>query len=288
MQNVLITGANSGIGRAAAVRFAQAGHHVFAAMRDLAKSGKLLALASAAGVQDNIEPVKLDVTDEESVKNCFLRIAPIDVLVNNAGIAWNAAVEDVEIDSAKQVFETNYWGVLRCIQAVLPRMRERRAGTIVNVSSVMGRVAGIGQPIYASSKWALECLSENLAQEMAPHNVRVIVIEPGVTRTAILAKNADYPSPTHYESAYRRMMQFHEKGALANATSESVADTIVFSLEDPKRLLRYPCAWAGTEMTEGRAQISDEDWVQLGAETDDNAYYDAFEKLFGLDLRTDG
>jgi NAD(P)-dependent dehydrogenase (short-subunit alcohol dehydrogenase family) len=285
MQSVLVTGANSGIGRAAAVRCAVAGHRVFAAMRNLAKADKLLGLASQANVE--VEPVELDVTDGESVRSCFERVGPIDILINNAGIAWNAAVEDVEIDTAKQVFETNYWGVIRCIQAVLPGMRERGAGTIVNVSSVMGRVAGIGQPIYASSKWALEGLSENLAQEVAPFGLRVIVIEPGVTRTAILAKNADHPRPTHYESAYRRMMQFHVKGAEANATSEEVAATILGALDDPERRLRYPCAWGGAEMTEGRARMSDEEWVGLGAARDDEAYYDEFERLFGLDLRID-
>jgi NAD(P)-dependent dehydrogenase (short-subunit alcohol dehydrogenase family) len=285
MQNVLVTGANSGIGRATAVRCAAAGHRVLAAMRDLAKADKLLGLASEAGAQ--VEPVELDVTDDDSVRRCFDAAGPIDILVNNAGIAWNATVEDVEIDAAKRVFETNYWGVIRCIQAVLPGMRERGAGTIVNVSSVMGRVAGIAQPIYASSKWALECLSENLAQEVAPFGVRVIVIEPGVTRTAILAKNADHPRPTHYESAYRRMMQFHVKGAEANATSEGVAETIVGALDDPERRLRYPCAWGGAEMIGGRARMSDEEWVGLGAGRNDEAYYDEFERLFGLDLRVE-
>jgi len=285
MKNVLVTGANSGIGRATAVRCAVAGHRVFAAMRDVAKADKLLALAFEAGVE--VEPVELDVTDGDSAHRCFEASPPIDVLVNNAGIAWNAVVEDVEIDAAKRVFETNYWGVLRCIQAVLPRMRERGCGTIVNVSSVMGRVAGIAQPIYASSKWALECLSENLAQEVAAFGIRVVVIEPGVTRTAILAKNADHPRPTYYEPAYRRMMQFHVKGAEANATSEEVAETIVGALDDPERRLRYPCAWGGSEMTAGRERMSDEEWVGLGAARDDEAYYDEFERLFGLDLRVD-
>jgi len=252
-------------------------------MRDLAKADKLRTLAAEVGVE--VEPVQLDVTDGASVDRCFDGIPPIDVLVNNAGVAWNAAVEDVEIDAAKGVFETNYWGVIRCIQAVLPGMRGRRAGTIVNVSSIMGRIAGIAQPIYASSKWALECLSENLAQEVAPFGVRVIVIEPGVTRTAILAKNADHPRPTHYESAYRRMIRFHLKGAEANATSEGVAETIVMALDDPERRLRYPCAWGGAEMTGGRARMSDEEWVGLGAARDDDAYYDEFERFFGLDLR---
>lgn len=286
MQRILVTGANSGIGRATALRFAAEGHHVLAAMRDTAKGEKLRGLASEAGV--DVEMVQLDVTDDASVRRAFEQVGRVDVLVNNAGIGWNATVEDVDVEAAKVVFETNYWGVIRCTQRVLPQMRERGAGTIVNVSSVAGRIAAIGQPVYASSKWALECLSENLAQEVAPFGIRVVVIEPGVTRTAILPKNVDHPTPTAYESAYRRMLQFYLKGIEANASADGVADTIAAALDDPTPRLRYRCAWGGAELPDARERMSDEEWVALGGLADDDAYYDAFERSFGLDLRTAG
>ena len=286
MQRVLITGANSGIGRAAAIRFAAAGHRVIAAMRDTGKAGKLLALASDAGVE--VEPIELDVTDDDSVRSSMERAGRIDVLVNNAGIGWNATVEDIDVSAAKVVFETNFWGVIRCTQKALPQMRERGAGTIINVSSVAGRVALLAQPVYASSKWALECLSENLAQEVAPFGIRVIVIEPGVTRTAILPKNLDYPKPTAYEPAYQRLLQLYAKGIEANVAAEAVAETILQAFTDPEPRLRYTCAWGGAELPARRERMSDEEWVALGRAENDEAYYEEFQRLFGLDLRTSG
>ena len=290
MQCVLVTGANSGIGRATALRLASEGYHVFAAMRDTGKGGKLLELAGQQGCE--VHTVELDVSDDASVRRAVegvLREAGhLDVLINNAGIGWNAAVEDVEIEAAKVAFETNYWGVIRCIQAVLPQMRERGAGHIVNVSSIAGRIAALAQTVYSSSKWALECLSENLAQEVAPFGIRVSVIEPGVTRTAILPKNLDCPEPTAYADAYRRMLQFYAKGIEANVPAEEVAGVICGALGDPKPRFRYTCAWGGAELPAGRARMSDDDWVSLGRASSDEEYYREFERLFGLDLRSSG
>jgi NAD(P)-dependent dehydrogenase (short-subunit alcohol dehydrogenase family) len=284
MEKVLITGANSGIGRATALRLASAGYRVFGAMRDTAKATKLLGLAAERGCE--VEPIELDVTSEASVRAAIAEVGPLDVLINNAGIGWNATTEDVDIDAAKVVFETNYWGVVRCVQAALPQMRERGAGHIVNISSIAGRIAAIGQTVYASSKWALECLSENLAQEVRPFGVRVSVIEPGVTRTAILPKNLGYPEPTAYEPAYRRMLQFYAKGIEADISADEVAETVHGALSDPTPQLRYTCAWGGAELSLGRARMSDAQWVALGDAPSDEDYYKDFERLFGLDLRT--
>jgi NAD(P)-dependent dehydrogenase (short-subunit alcohol dehydrogenase family) len=284
MEKVLITGANSGIGRATALRLASAGYRVFGAMRDTAKATKLLGLAAERGCE--VEPIELDVTSEASVRAAIAGVGPLDVLINNAGIGWNATTEDVDIDAAKVVFETNYWGVVRCVQAALPQMRERGAGHIVNISSIAGRIAAIGQTVYASSKWALECLSENLAQEVRPFGVRVSVIEPGVTRTAILPKNLGYPEPTAYEPAYRRMLQFYAKGIEADISADEVAETVHGALSDPTPQLRYTCAWGGAELSLGRARMSDAQWVALGDVASDEDYYKEFERLFGLDLRT--
>jgi NAD(P)-dependent dehydrogenase (short-subunit alcohol dehydrogenase family) len=210
----------------------------------------------------------------------------LDVLVNNAGIGWNATVEDVDVDAAMVVFDTNYWGAIRCIQAVLPGMRERGSGHVVNVSSIAGRIAALAQTVYASSKWALECLSENLAQEVAPFGVRVSVIEPGVARTAILPKNVGHPEPTAYAAAYRRMLRFYQKGIEAAVPAEAVADAILAVLRDAGAPFRTTCAWGGAELCRRRAAVSDADWIALGALADDEAYYSRFEELFGLDLRS--
>jgi len=290
MQTVLITGANSGIGRAAALRLADAGHRVYAAIRDTSRGEKLMALAEQAGCQ--VLPLELDVTDGASVARGTERVLAeagrIDVLINNAGIGWNATVEDVDVEAAKVVFETNFWGVIRCTQAVLPGMRECRSGHIVNVSSIAGRIAALAQPIYAASKWALECLSENLAQEVVSFGIRVSVLEPGVTRTAILPKNDGHPEPTAYESAYRRMLQFYSKGIEANVSADAVAGTLLALLRDPDPAFRTTCAWGGAELVAGRARMSDADWISLGDAACDDAYYDRFRELFGLELRSGG
>lgn len=286
MKTALVTGSNSGIGRATALRLAGGGYRVFAAMRDTGKATKLLDLASAAGV--SVEPIALDVSDDASVARAFAAIhgdlPGLDVLINNAGVGFNATTEDIDIEQGKQVFDTNYWGIVRCIQGALPKMRERGEGTIVNISSVAGRIAALGQTVYASSKWAVECLSENLAQEVAPFGVRVVVIEPGVTRTAILPKNVSHPEPTAYAPAYRRMLQFYAKGIEAAVPADDVADTIATALQDPAPRLRYACAWGGRELCEGRSRMSDEDWVALGGIDEDDEYFEMFRERFGLTL----
>ncbi len=290
MKRVLITGSNSGIGRSTAILLAAQGYEVYAAMRDLDKATKLLDGAAAANTQ--VKPIVLDVNDDASVRDAVASIetdhGPLDILINNAGIALNAAVEDVDIEAGKGVFETNFWGIIRCTQAVLPAMREQGSGHIVNISSVAGRIAAIGQVVYSASKWAVEAMSENLAQEVAPFGIRVSIIEPGVTRTAILPKNMGHPEPTAYAAPYRRMLQFYARGIVANTPAEEVAEVIHGALEDPAPKLRYPCAWGGDELCEGRSRLDDADWVRLGACKTDEEYYAAFETCFGLDIRTPG
>lgn len=286
MQTVLVTGANSGIGRATAVRLAAEGYRVYGAMRDTNKAEKLLAMVAAAGGE--VKPIVLDVQSEASVGAAVQQITQevggVDLLINNAGVGFNATTEDIDIDAGKVVFDTNYWGAIRCIQAVLPGMRERGSGHILNVSSVAGRIAAIAQTVYSSSKWALECMSENLAQEVAPFGIRVTVMEPGVTRTAILPKNVGSPEGTIYGDAYRRMLRFYQKGIEANVSADEVAAAIFDAIRDASPRLRYTCAWGGVELTAGRARLADEQWVALGAAESDDDYYKAFDQAFGLDL----
>jgi len=282
MKSVLITGANSGIGRSTAVRLGASGYRVLAGMRSLDKAEKLIALAAEAGAE--VEPLEIDVCDDASVGAAFEKAGPIDVLVNNAGIGWNATTEDIDIEAAKVVFETNYWGVVRCTQAALPAMRERGSGHVVNISSVAGRIAAIAQTVYSSSKWALECLSENLAQEVLPFGIRVSVVEPGVTRTAILPKNIDHPTPTAYEVPYRRMLQFYAKGIEAAVPADEVAEAIQGVIENESSPFRTTCAWGGKELSAGRRRMSDADWIGLASPSEDSEYYAEFERLFGLPL----
>jgi NAD(P)-dependent dehydrogenase (short-subunit alcohol dehydrogenase family) len=281
----LVTGANSGIGRATALKLAAEGHRVFAGMRSLDKGAKLLELG--AGL--DITPVVVDVADDASVTACAEEVlgaaGRLDVLVNNAGIGFNAVTEDIDIDAAKDCFDVNVWGAVRCVKAFGPGMRERRTGHIVNISSIAGTMGLIAQPVYVGSKFALEGMSECLAQEMAPFGVRVSVIEPGVTRTAILPKNEGHPEPTDHSHAYERMFEFYAAGVGANVQADLVADTVHDALTAEHTQLRWVCAWGGEELVSGRPAMSDQQWVDLGAAaTDQGGYAELYQQAFGLDL----
>jgi len=284
-QVTVVTGANSGIGRATAVHLAQQGHTVIGTLRSLAKAEKLNAMAKQAGV--TVQLVVMDVADDDSVRVGFREIQQragrVDNLVNNAGVGGNAVAEECPVSLYHDVMNVNLYGAVRCIQAVLPQMRARRSGTIVNVSSVVGRVAAIGQQPYFTSKWALEGMSEGLAQEVAPHGIRVAIVEPGVTKSAIFAKNTDGPNSTGaYEAPYRRMFQFYARG-IAQATDPFEVGAVVheaITTREPR--LRYPVSWGCEGMIEGRSRMTDAEWVAMGALESDDDYYDAFERHFGV------
>ena len=282
----MITGANSGIGRASAVYLAQQGIDVYGSMRNLDKAEKLQAMAADAGV--SIELVELDVVSDESVTAGIGHVLDtagrLDVLVNNAGIGGNGVTEFVSIDAYRELMDVNVYGAIRCIQAVLPHMRERGSGHIVNITSIAGVIAAIGQAPYALSKRAAEAMSESLAQEVAPFGIRVSVIEPGITKSAIFAKNVDAPGIDVYPDPLRWMFQFYANG-IPNATpAEEVGRVIhhAITTNDPK--LRYPVGVDAHAIVDGFARMTDEQWVALGAAASDDEYYSLFEQHFGLDI----
>lgn len=286
----VVTGANSGIGRATAIHLAAQGHTVYGTVRSVDKAGKLRQMADDAKVDINL--VELDVADDASVRDGFDRIlgeaGGVDVLVNNAGVGGNAVAEECPPSLYLDVMNVNLCGAVRCAQAVLPGMRERRRGAIVNITSIAGRMAALAQSPYVASKYAFEGLSEGMAQELAPFGIRVVIIEPGVTKSAIFAKNIDAPNSSGaYDDHYRRLFQFYAAG-LASATDPfEVAAVIHHAVTTDEPKLRYATSWGGRELIEGRSNMTDEDWVALGDHAgDDEAYYDHFRRLFGIELRT--
>lgn len=280
----VVTGANSGIGRATAIHLALHGYRVFGTVRRVESAAKLETMAAERGT--SVELLQMDVADDDSVAETLGALGPVDVLVNNAGVSANGVVEETPPAVFHDVINVNVYGAVRCIQAVLPGMRERGRGAIVNVSSVAGRVAMIGQASYIASKWALEGMSEELAVEVAPFGVRVVIIEPGVTKSAIFAKNVDIPVGSGaYEAQYRRMFQFYATGIPQATDPFEVAATIHHAITTDQPRLRYPCSWAGAEGVSGRARTSDEDWVELGHQVDDEAYYAHLEKIIGISIR---
>jgi NAD(P)-dependent dehydrogenase (short-subunit alcohol dehydrogenase family) len=257
-------------------------------VRSIAKADKLKVMADEAGVY--VELFEVDVADDDSVRDGFARILAttgrVDHLVNNAGIGGNAVAEECPTDLYLSVMNVNLCGAVRCIQAVLPQMRERGSGTIVNITSVAGRIAALAQSPYVTSKWAFEGFSEGLAQELAPFGIRVVIIEPGVTKSAIFAKNIDAPNSTGvYDAHYRRMFQFYMTG-MANATDPFEVGAVIheaITTDTPR--LRYPVSWGGAELAELHDRIDDSDWIAMGAIEEDEAYYERFHAVFGLDLR---
>ena len=287
-QVAVVTGANSGIGRAVAIHLATVGYDVYGTVRDLKKADKLLTMADAAGAKMNI--VTMDVAIDESVAEGMAKILAeagrVDVLVNNAGIGGNAVLEECPVSLYEDVMNVNVYGAVRCCKAVLPQMRERRSGTIVNITSVAGRLAALAQSPYVASKWAFEGVSEALAQELAPFGIRVVIIEPGVTKSAIFAKNIDAPNSSGaYDDHYRRLFQFYAAG-YANATDPlEVAKIIEHAITTDSPQLRYPCSWGGPEIAERRKSLPDNQWVDIMRAEDDDDYNDRFEAAFGVDLR---
>ncbi|HEY0259472.1 MAG TPA: oxidoreductase [Lacisediminihabitans sp.] len=182
MSTWLITGCSSGLGRAIATAVLDAGHNAVITARDPAK---LAALAEAH--PDTALALPLDVRDHGQValvaRQATERFGGIDVLVNNAGHGYRSAVEEADAAEVQELFETNFFGPVDLIKQILPGMRARRAGTIINISSIAGRLSNPGSGYYSATKFALEGLSYGLRMEVAPLGIRVVIVEPGAFRT---------------------------------------------------------------------------------------------------------
>jgi NAD(P)-dependent dehydrogenase (short-subunit alcohol dehydrogenase family) len=183
----LVTGSSSGIGFETSLLLARNGYHTYASMRNLGKSKTITEISNREKLPLSV--IQLDVDDDKSVKDAIYRIeneqGRIDVVVNNAGYLLIGSLEELSIEQFKEQFETNFFGAIRVIREVLPIMRRQRVGTIVNISSLAGRV---GLPLnspYVSSKFALEVLSESMAYEIEQFGIKVVLIEPGYIKTNV-------------------------------------------------------------------------------------------------------
>ena len=285
MPTALITGTSRGIGLETALAFARAGHTVFATMRTPSASPDLAAIASRENLPISIHT--MDVDSDSSVSSAIAAIqkdhGPIDILVNNAGIERSGSIEEVPFAEFKAVMETNYFGALRCMQAVIPEMRKRQSGCIVNVTSVAGRIASAPLTPYMASKWALEALSEGLAGEMKMFNVRVAIVEPGIIDTAMARGigRCDTTSPYPHRGRFASIFA----AALKHPTPPSlVAQKILEVAERDDWTLRHPVGPDAVPFLQWRNRMSDEEWVAYNA-SDNETYFQNFGRDFGLDAR---
>ena len=278
-QIALITGSSSGIGFETSLLLARNGIYTYATMRNLSKSQEILDITKKECLP--LKVLTLDVTDEKSTQKAIDMVMHeqnrIDILVNNAGYSLVGALEQISMDEIKEEFETNFFGIIKLIQKVLPQMRKQQSGRIINVSSLAGR---IGLPIasaYVSSKFALEGLSESLKYEVQDFGIYVILIEPGVIKTnfiknlkigkqVITSENGDVNTSSadlpYAEITQKRISAFKprfEKGSSA----KEVADTILEAVTSDKPKFRYIVGQDASKLMEIRKNTSDEEFGKI-------------------------
>ena len=231
-QTVLVTGASSGIGAATARLFHARGFAVFGTTR------------AANPASSEFTMLSLDVTSDDSVKDCIDRVLSqtghIDILVNNAGYVLNGAIEETSLDEAKDQFETNFFGCVRTINAVLPFMRQARAGRIINIGSLVGLIAIPYSAYYCATKFALEAYSESLWYELEPFGIGVSLVEPGYIRTSIrqVARTVTGLMPA-YEAPRNRVTARVKDGVEKGCSPELVAKAVLRAATSRKPRLRY-------------------------------------------------
>jgi NAD(P)-dependent dehydrogenase (short-subunit alcohol dehydrogenase family) len=241
----VITGSSSGIGLESALALARNGYTTYATMRSPDKDTSIKAAVQNEGLPIRVIP--LDVTNDSSVKNAvdqiISEVGRIDVLVNNAGYGLLGALEDLALEEIKSQFETNFFGPIRVIQAVLPTMRKQRSGRIINISSGNGIFGLPGASAYVSTKFAIEGLSESIAYELEPFGIRVILIEPGFIRTnfanAIVVAKRAQDSASPYPEMMQKLMAVAAKLAKNASDAELVANIVLDAASNSSPSLRY-------------------------------------------------
>ena len=285
MAVIFITGSSTGIGLATAVAFGRARHDVYATMRNPDRAPELASIAAKERLPIKVLPMDVDndTSVGKAVAGVLAESGRIDVLVNNAGIAVTGPVEELPLAEFRRVMETNYFGALRCIQAVVRGMRERRDGHIINVSSIQGRISIPSYAAYAASKWALEAASEALAQEAKSFGIKVSIVEPGMIATPVWDKRREVPANTRY----RQERRIH---ALVNAllkqpvTPFVVADKIVEIVQSKTWKLRHTVGPDAEPTLQYRASMTDEQWVDLQSVESDQEWLAIVKRDFGVDV----
>jgi NAD(P)-dependent dehydrogenase (short-subunit alcohol dehydrogenase family) len=263
----LVTGSSSGIGYETALLLARYGFDTFATMRNMNKSKEITEVSKRENLP--LRVMQLDVNDDRSVadaiKNILNEKKSIEVVVNNAGYGLMGSVEDSSLDEIKAQFETNFFGAIRVIKEVIPIMRKQRSGTIVNVSSVAGRIGFPMGSAYVSSKFALEGLSESMSYELKQFGIKIVLIEPGVINT-----NFAFATPKktlEANSSYSQLMNKMEENlfsTIANGTPpKDVANVILHSITKESPEHRYLVGNDAVELINARKNSTDEEFEKM-------------------------
>lgn len=280
----VVTGASTGIGRAVALRQARAGDRVRALVRSPEACRDLIELAAAEGLDLSI--VRADVSDDTSVSEAFAAViaadGPVGRLVNNAGLFFGSTLEQNSLDELRDMFEVNYFGAMRCIKQVLPGMREAGGGVIAAVTSQSSQAIFPTWTAYAGSKCALEGSLESLAMEVRELGIRVAIVQPGITLTAMRGKIKPRTNPL----AYDRMLQRYRTLIAADRTESMAPDDVARAIE---RVLNDPASpfrtRVGTDAVRNialRQSVSDERWVGLFGQESDDDFYAEWMTLAGV------
>lgn len=284
MANIIITGCSTGIGFATALLLAQNKHVVFATMRHPSQNRELQDIADNKNLPIIILP--LDVTDSNSIKNTIAQVLyhtdTIDVLINNAGIGTLGSVEELPIEDFIHQMDTNFIGTVRCTKAVLPHMREKKNGCIINISSVGGKLFNYYNAPYSASKAAVEAFSECLAMELLPFGIRVAVVEPGVTDTPLQDKCKSGIKETVYPNL-ERCVAFFSAARDHHISPDVVAEAILQIVNGASQHFRNPTGPDSAPMLSFRASMSDEDWI-AAAGVDEQMWIQMMEGM-NLDVR---
>lgn len=269
----VVTGSSSGIGYETSLLLARNQIKTYATMRNMSKSEGLIKIASEENLQLNV--AQLDVNDDLSVNKAIDKIVKdndsIDVLVNNAGYDLFGPLEESSLEEIKQQFETNFFGVIRTTKAVIPTMRKQGKGTIINVSSVGGKVGLLPfLTAYHASKFAIEGFTESLRQELDDFNINIILIEPGYVRSGFLdnskyAKGFD-SNKSPYAKKVQQVFQGFESITAYSSHPSKVAQTILDVLNSPNPELRNPVGKDADSIFKTRAELSDKEMEQWSRE----------------------
>ncbi len=271
-RTVLVTGCSSGIGLATCHVLSRNNFMTYGTVRNLSKAKKIQDLMNRENL--SLKILRLDVNDNQSIKLAIKKIlndtGRIDVLINNAGYGMFGPIEEITTQEIKKQFETNFFGAIRLIKAIVPIMRKQGNGTIVNISSMVGRFAVPLNSAYVSSKFAVEGLSESISFELKEFGIRVIVIEPGVVKSDffhnVKVKGMNLESP--YHELMERRVNFLDKAMKNSLTSSyDVAGTILDALNSKDPKFRYVIGNDATNSLRMRNSLSDRkfmEWIRAG------------------------